>query len=205
MKGKRSLFSYLGEVIYILLHIAVFYLLPIKVTEDESARIVVIQFFLTFSLGLMMGGLIHKTEKFWYPIVATGLYVPSVFVFFGKDNLLFCLWIFIASFVGVIFGQLALKPKNTSPDKSKKEQKAEEKKAKKQAESDKAALEALDKYNEVSKLGKTLPTEYDITDSDIVPDVKVPQKESFFKRFSASLKRAFAENKEKKTKKSKKD
>ena len=201
MKAKRGLFSYVKEVVYLFLHIVLFYLLPIKIELTEAPKIVVIQFFLTFIFGLMMGGFIRKTEKFWYPIVVTGVYLPSVFVYFGKENLLFCLWIFIASFLGVIFGQLALKPKNTSPDNSQKKNKANEKKAKKQAESDIAALKALDSLNEMKKVGNTIPAEFDITDNDVVPDVEVSVKGGFFKRFTASLKRSMDENKAKKNEK----
>lgn len=211
MKAKRglisTLFSYVGDIVYLLLHIALFYILPIKAELDDSNKIVVIQFFLTFALGLLMGGLIRKGDKFLYPFVATLVYLPSVFVHFTKEQISYCLWIFIASFLGVIIGQIVLKPKPLPKKESNKEKKIDEKKARKKAESDKAAIEALDSYNEMKKLGNTIPAEFDITDSDVVPDVKTPVRESFGKRFLASLKRRFDENKkekqQKKTKKAK--
>lgn len=196
-----TLFSYVNEAVYLFLHIVLFYILPIKTGVEDSAKMVVIQFFLTFSLGLMMGGFIRKREKFWYAFPVAIVYLPSVFIHFSAENISYCLWILIASFVGVICGQLALKPK--LPPRVKKEK--SDKKAKKQAASDKAAMEELDKLLETNKLGNSIPAEFDITDCDVVPDVQVKPQESFGKRFLDSLKRTLAEKKEKKTKDSKKD
>ena len=203
MKKKQgligTLFSYLNEAVYLFLHIVLFYILPIKTGVENSERMIVIQFFLTFSLGLMMGGFIRKREKFWYAFPVALIYLPSVFIHFSAENISYCLWILIASFVGVICGQLALKPKLPPRVKN------DAKKAKKQAESDKAAMEELDKLLETNKLGNSIPAEFDITDCDVVTDVEVKPQESFGKRFLASLKSTLAEKKEKKTKDSKKD
>ena len=205
MKGKKgligTLFSYLGEIIFLALHIAVFYMLPPILNMEDSAKVVTIQFFLTFILGLLMGGFIHKRTKFYYEFAVVIAYLPSIFIIFSKENISYCLWIFIASFLGIVFGQYARKPK-LSPKKSKEEKKeADAKKSQKQAAKDKAAIEALDSLNEMTKVGESIPAEFDITDSDVVPDVQTPTQESFGKRFLNSLKRSFAEKKEQKKKK----
>lgn len=203
MKGKKgligTLFSYLGEIIFLALHIAVFYTLPPILNMEDSAKVVTIQFFLTFILGLLMGGFIRKRSKFYYGFAAVVAYLPSIFIIFSKENISYCLWIFIASFLGIVFGQFARKPK-LFPKKLK-EKKQDDKKAKKQAEKDKAAIEALDSLNEMNKVGESIPAEFDIEDSDVVPDVQTPTQESFGKRFLKSLKRSFAEKKEQKKKK----
>ena len=189
MKVKKGLlsrlFGYLNEIVYTLIHIAVFYLMPLKAGESQGAGIIVIQFFITFSLGLMMGGIIRRRQKYLYPVIAAIIYMPTALIFSSVINISYCLWILIASMLGVVFGHLALKPK---PLPKKEEEVIDVKKAKKQAENDLKAIEALDTLIEKKALCDSIPAEFDITDSDVVPDVETPEQKGFFKRFLDNLK-----------------
>ena len=191
MKGKKGLFSilfgYLNEIVYTLIHIAVFYMIPLKAGESQGAGIIVVQFFITFSLGLMMGGIIRRRKKYLYPVAIAILYMPSALIFNSIINISYCLWIFIASILGVVFGHLSLKPKPL-PKKEKSEEAIDEKKVKKQAESDLKAIETLNTLNEKNSDEDSAPKEFDITDSDVVPEVETPEQKGFFKRFLENLK-----------------
>ena len=209
MKGKKGilsvLFDYLNEMIYTLIHILVFYLMPLRVGDSKGVGIIVIQFFITFSLGLMMGGTIRRRLKYLYPVAAAILYMPTALIFHPIVNISYCLWILIASILGVVFGQLALKPKPLPKKEKKEEDAVDEKKAKKQAESDLAAIEALDSLNEKKATDDAAPAEIDITDCDVVPDVETPEQKSFFKRFADNLKSSSDKEESDKQKKTKEE
>lgn len=63
----------------------------------------------TFVLSIILGMITKEKIKYLYPFVISGLFIPSVFMYYNESALIHSLWYLAVSLLGVTFGKMFYK------------------------------------------------------------------------------------------------
>lgn len=90
--------NYYKEIIILILQLMTFYLLPIiALNISKDAIVLAILFSPLITLGI-----ISKIKiKYIYPIIVAVIYIPSVFIIYDDSALIYTIFHFIASVLGI--------------------------------------------------------------------------------------------------------
>lgn len=107
--------KYTKELIFLLIQLLVFYLLPLMSGILGSFATVVLIATITLFLSLALGVTSENKIKFLYPVVIAVLFIPSVFIYNNTSAFIHALWYFLVSLVGmlpgVVFGSMQKRQK----------------------------------------------------------------------------------------------
>ena len=95
---------YLKEIIILLNQLFMFYLYPLYAIRVDPIGMVLIMLFVTILLSLIIGIISNKKIKYFYPLVISILFIPSVFIYYNGSALVHSLWYFIVSLFGLFLG-----------------------------------------------------------------------------------------------------
>lgn len=95
---------YLKEIIILLIQLFMFYLYPLFAIKIDPIGMVLIMLFVTILLSLIFGIISNKKIKYFYPLVISILFIPSVFIYYNESALVHSLWYFIVSLFGLFLG-----------------------------------------------------------------------------------------------------
>lgn len=95
---------YLKEIIILLIQLFMFYLYPLYAIRVDPMGMVLIMLFVTILLSLIFGIISNKKIKYFYPLVISILFIPSVFIYYNGSALVHSLWYFIFSLFGLFLG-----------------------------------------------------------------------------------------------------
>ena len=96
--------TYYKEIIIILLQLLWFYLFPLFSGSIDPMGMVLIIITITFILAIIIGAISTKKIKYFYPILISILFIPSVFIYYNSSALVHCLWYLIDSYWGLFIG-----------------------------------------------------------------------------------------------------
>lgn len=101
--------KYLKEIIVLLIQSFMFYIFPIFAGPTDAMGMVLLIILTTFILSLFVGTISKEKIKYFYPIVITLLFIPSIFIYYNESALIHALWYFIVSSLGLIIGMIIKK------------------------------------------------------------------------------------------------
>lgn len=112
--------KYWKEIIIILIQIGLFYLLPLIIKDDGIIFMILALLLGTFALTLIINVISDKKIKYFYPIIATFIFIPSIFLYYNSSAWIHTIWYFIDSLFGEIIGICIYKIKANNKDQKKK-------------------------------------------------------------------------------------
>ncbi len=104
--------KYSKEII-LLFQLLMFYIYPLFVGMDNPFGMVLMIVLITFILSIIAGRIIKEKIKYFYPIIISILFIPSVFIYYNESALVHSLWYLAISFIGIGLGTLLYKLKNS--------------------------------------------------------------------------------------------
>ena len=96
--------KYLKEIIIILLQIALFYLLPLIIKGDMVIAMILILLLGTFTLTLIINSISSNKLKYFYPLIAIIIFIPSLFIYYNSSAWIHVIWYLIDSLFGEVIG-----------------------------------------------------------------------------------------------------
>lgn len=96
--------KHLKEIIIFSLQILVFYILPLFAGPTDMMGLVFLIIFLTLALSLVLGAISGSWVKYFYPLAASAIFIPSVFIYYNSSALVHALWYLVISVVGIGIG-----------------------------------------------------------------------------------------------------
>ena len=100
--------KYYKEIIVFTLQIFMFYIFPLFSGVEAAIGIVVLILLATLIFGIVMGYIDSKI-KWFYPVIVSLLFIPSIFIYYNSSAFIHCIWYLIDSFVGVLIGYLSMR------------------------------------------------------------------------------------------------
>ena len=84
--------------------ILVFYILPLFAGPTDMMGLVVVMLLSTFVLSVAFGLFAKKKSKFFYPVLTSLIFLPSVFLYYNDSALVHAVWYLTVSCIGMITG-----------------------------------------------------------------------------------------------------
>lgn len=95
---------YRKELLLLLIQFLIFYLFPLTAGPTDMMGIVVVLFFSTLILSILMGILSGHKIKYAFPPAVALIFLPSVFIHYNTTALTHCIWYLIVSLIGLCIG-----------------------------------------------------------------------------------------------------
>jgi len=96
--------KYLKEIIIFIIQLLVFYFLPLTAGPADMMGLVVLMLILTFVLSIIMGCISNSKLKYFYPIIASIIFIPTVFIYYNESALIHSVWYLVDSIFGLLIG-----------------------------------------------------------------------------------------------------
>ena len=103
--------KYLKEIIIFLLQIMLFYLIPIFMNANTVIGIILFLLLGTFILSLILNIISNSKIKYFYPLIVSVIFIPSIFIYYNESAFIHALWYFLDSLFGVVIGTCIFKLK----------------------------------------------------------------------------------------------
>ena len=100
--------KYYKEIIVFTLQIFMFYIFPLFSGVESAIGMVVLILLATLIFGIVMGYIDSKI-KWFYPVIVSLLFIPSIFIYYNSPAFIHCIWYLVNSFIGVLIGYLSMK------------------------------------------------------------------------------------------------
>ena len=100
--------KYYKEIIVFTLQIFMFYIFPLFSGVESAIGMVVLILLATLIFGIVMGYIDSKI-KWFYPVIVSLLFIPSIFIYYNSSAFIHCIWYLIDSFIGILIGCLSMK------------------------------------------------------------------------------------------------
>ena len=101
--------KYLKEFLILLVQIFMFYVFPLFGGPTDVMGVIILTIIITFMLAIILGFISLRKIKFLYPLVIAIVFLPSVFIFYNETALIYSIWYFFISLVGVFIGSIVSK------------------------------------------------------------------------------------------------
>ena len=103
---------YLKEIIILLIQLLMFYVFPLTAGPTDAMGMVVLILLSVFILSIIIGSISKEKIKYFYPIIISILFIPSVFIYYNDSALIHALWYLIDSYIGLLIGLIIFKLTN---------------------------------------------------------------------------------------------
>ena len=96
--------KYIKEIIILIIQLLIFYILPLFAGPADTMGLVVLIIFTTFILGIINGCIVKNKTKYFYPLIVSIIFFPSIYIYYNESALIYLLWFLIDSGIGTIIG-----------------------------------------------------------------------------------------------------
>ena len=96
--------KYLKEFIVLLMQIFMFYIFPLFAGPTDAMGMVLLIILTTFMLSIIIGLFSKVKLKYFYPVIISIIFIPSIFIYYNESALIHSLWYLIISVIGIIIG-----------------------------------------------------------------------------------------------------
>lgn len=96
--------KYLKEIIILLIQLFMFYIFPLFAGPTDAMGMVLLILIVTFILSIIIASVSKEKWKYFYPIVISVLFIPSVFIYYNDSALIHAVWYLVDSSVGLLIG-----------------------------------------------------------------------------------------------------
>ncbi len=97
---------YIKELVLFIIQLFMFYIFPLFAGPTDAMGMVFLIIFATFALSLITGLFSKEKIKYLYPVAASVLFIPSVFIYYNESALVHALWYLVISAVGLGLGTI---------------------------------------------------------------------------------------------------
>lgn len=101
--------KYLKEIIILLIQSFMFYIFPLFAGPTDAMGMVLLILIVTFILSIIISSVSNEKCKYFYPIVISVLFIPSVFIYYNDSALIHAVWYLVDSSVGLLIGTIIYK------------------------------------------------------------------------------------------------
>lgn len=83
-----------------------FYIFPLFAGPTDAMGMVLLILLATFFISVFLGIISKKKIKYLYPLIIAILFIPSIFIYYNDSALIYSMWYFVISTIGLLFGLL---------------------------------------------------------------------------------------------------
>ena len=98
--------KYIKEIIILLIQLLVFYILPLTAGPTDMMGLVVLIIIFTFVLSILLTIISKNIIKYFYPIIISILFIPSIFIYYNDSAIVHSIWYLAISYIGVMIGTI---------------------------------------------------------------------------------------------------
>ena len=106
-----KLSRYVKEIVVLLVQLIMFYMFPLSAGPADVMGMVVIIIISVFILSIVIGSISNSKLKYFYPVIISILFIPSIFIYYNDSALVYALWYLIISYIGLGIGLIIYKLK----------------------------------------------------------------------------------------------
>lgn len=103
--------KYLKEIIILIIQLFMFYIFPLFAGPTDAMGMVFLILITTFLLSIIITSISNNKVKYFYPLVISLLFIPSVFICYNESALIHSVWYLIDSTIGLLIGLVIYKLK----------------------------------------------------------------------------------------------
>ncbi len=92
------------EIIILLIQLFMFYIFPLFAGPTDTMGMVFLILIVTFILSIIFASVSKEKWKYFYPIIISILFVPSVFIYYNESALIHTVWYLVDSAIGLLIG-----------------------------------------------------------------------------------------------------
>lgn len=97
------------EIIIFLIQLFMFYIFPLFAGQADAMGMVFLILVVTFILSIVIASVSKEKWKYFYPIIVSILFIPSVFIYYNDSALIHAVWYFVDSAAGLLIGIIIYK------------------------------------------------------------------------------------------------
>lgn len=101
--------KYLKEIIILIIQIFMFYIFPLFAGPTDAMGMVFLILVTTFILSIILASISKEKTKYFYPILVSIIFIPSVFIHYNSSALIHSLWYLVISIIGMLIGTIVNK------------------------------------------------------------------------------------------------
>ena len=98
--------KYLKEISILLLQLFMFYIFPLFAGPTDAMGMILLIILATLLLATILGIISNNKIKYFYPIVVSLLFIPSIWFYYNETALIHSLWYLVISYVGLLIGTI---------------------------------------------------------------------------------------------------
>lgn len=98
--------KYLKEIIILTIQIFMFYIFPLFAGPTDAMGMVFLILITTFILSIILASISKEKTKYFYPILVSIIFIPSVFIHYNSSALIHSLWYLVTSIIGMLIGTI---------------------------------------------------------------------------------------------------
>lgn len=97
---------YIKEFIILLIQLFMFYIFPLFAGPTDAIGMVILIILATFILSITIGCFSKEKIKYFYPIIISILFIPSIFIYYNESASIHSIWYLVDATIGLIIGTL---------------------------------------------------------------------------------------------------
>ena len=98
--------KHLKEIIILIIQIFMFYIFPLFAGPTDAMGMVFLILVTTFILSIILSSISKEKTKYFYPILVSIIFIPSVFIHYNSSALIHSLWYLVTSIIGMLIGTI---------------------------------------------------------------------------------------------------
>jgi len=98
--------KFFKEIVILLIQLFMFYIFPLFAGPTDTMGMVFLIILATLLLSVLIGSISDKKIKYFYPLVTSILFVPSVFIYYNESALIHSVWYLVISAIGLSAGAI---------------------------------------------------------------------------------------------------
>ena len=98
--------KYLKEIIILLIQIFMFYIFPLFAGPTDAMGMVFLIITSVFITAILISIISKNKVRYFYPIIISLLFIPSVFIYYNESALVHALWYLVISTIGLSIGTI---------------------------------------------------------------------------------------------------
>jgi len=104
--------KFIKEIIVLLIQLFMFYIFPLFAGPTDAIGMVILIVMATFILSIVIGCVSKEKIKYFYPIIVSVLFIPSIFIYYNESASIHSIWYLVDATIGLIIGTLIGKLSN---------------------------------------------------------------------------------------------
>ena len=96
--------KYLKEIIILLIQFFMFYIFPLFAGPTDAMGMVLLIILATFVLSIVIGIISKNKLRYFYPVITSIIFIPSIFIYYNESALIHTVWYLIDSTIGLLMG-----------------------------------------------------------------------------------------------------